>query len=40
MIIRLKYFHDSTNIAVILAPGHELFSSKCFQFPILVKESN
>ena len=40
MIIRLKYFHNSINIAVILAPGHELFPIKCFQFPISVKESN
>ena len=32
MMIRLKYFHDSLNIAVILAPGHEVFSAKCAQF--------
>ena len=29
MIMRLKYFHDSLNIEVILAPGTETFSSKC-----------
>ena len=28
MIIWLKYFHDSVNIAVTLAPGREFFSAK------------
>ena len=28
MIIRLKNFHDSLNIAVILALGREIFSAK------------
>ena len=32
MIIRLKHFHDSLNIAVILAPDREFFSVKCDQF--------
>ena len=27
-IIWLKYFHDSVNIAVTLAPGREFFSAK------------
>ena len=31
MIIRLKYFHDSLNILVILAPGSERFSAKYVQ---------
>ena len=34
MIIRLKYFHDSLNIVVILAPGREFCSVKCVQFPL------
>ena len=29
MLIRLKYFHDSLIIAVILTPGREFFSAKC-----------
>ena len=33
MIIRLKYFYDSLNIRVTLAPGHNLLSGKCAQFP-------
>ena len=33
MIKRLKYFHDNINIVVILAPGSEVFSAKCVQFP-------
>ena len=32
-MIRLKYFHDSLNIAVILASGREFVSTKCTQFP-------
>ena len=32
LIIPLKYFQDSLNIGVILAPGHEFFSTKCAQF--------
>ena len=27
-IIWLKYFHDSVNVAVTLAPGREFFSAK------------
>ena len=27
MVIRLKYFHDSLNIVVILAPGREFLSA-------------
>ena len=38
MIIQLKYFHDSQNILVILAPGHEFFSAKYAQFPWTSKE--
>ena len=33
LIIRLIYFHDSLNIIVTLAPGHEFFSAKCVEFP-------
>ena len=40
MIIRLKHFQDSLNIAVILAPGYEFFSPKCTQFPLTFKEWN
>ena len=29
--IRLKYFHDSLNIVVILCPVCEFFSAKCVQ---------
>ena len=32
--IRLKYFHDSLNIA----PGREFFSAKCAQFPLAFAE--
>ena len=31
MIIRSNNFHDSLNIALILAPGCEFFSAKCDQ---------
>ena len=34
MTIRLKYFHDSLNIVVILAPAGELFSAKYAEFPL------
>ena len=34
MTIKLKYFHDSLHIVVILAPGQEFFSAKCAQFPL------
>ena len=37
MIKRLKYFHDSLNIAVILAPGCEFFFTKCAQFPLTLR---
>ena len=40
MIIRLKYFHDSLNIVVILAPDYEFFSAKCVQFPLTFTELN
>ena len=29
MIMQLKYFHDSLNFVVIVAPGREFFSAKC-----------
>ena len=32
--IRLKYFHDSLNIALILAPGRGFFCVKYVQFPL------
>ena len=32
IIIRLKYFHDSLNTAVTLAPVAGVFSAKCAQF--------
>ena len=35
MIIRSKHFHDNLNIAVILVPGREFFSSKCAQLTIV-----
>ena len=38
MIIQFKYFHDSWNIAVILAPGREFFSAKCDEFSITFTE--
>ena len=38
MIIRLKYFYDILNVAVILAPGHEFCSAKCAQFPLTFRE--
>ena len=40
MIIRLKYFHDSIIIVVILAPGREFFSAKYVPFPLTFTESN
>ena len=40
MIIRLKYFHDSLNIVVILDPGPEFFSAKCAQFLLTFTELN
>ena len=38
MIKRLKYFHDSLNIVVILGPDCELFSTKCAQFHLTFTE--
>ena len=38
MIRRVKYFHDSLIIAVILAPGRESFSAKCAQSPLTFTE--
>ena len=40
MIVRLKYFYDSLNIVVILAPDCECFSTKCVQFPLTFTEWN
>ena len=40
MTIRLKYFHDSLNIVVIVAPGCEFFSVKCGQVPLTFTEWN
>ena len=34
MLIRLKHFHDSLNITLILPPGREFFCSKYVQFPL------
>ena len=34
MIIQLKYFHNSLNIAVVLAPCYEFSSAKCTKFPL------
>ena len=33
MIIRFKGFHDSINIAVIVATASEFYSAKCAQLP-------
>ena len=38
--MRLKYFQNSLNIVVILAPGREIFSSKRAQCPLLFAELN
>ena len=38
-MILLKYFLDSLNIVVIVAPGRELISAKCAQFPLTFTES-
>ena len=38
MIIRLKYFHDSLSIVVIIATGREFFSAKCAQFLLTFAE--
>ena len=38
MIIRLKHFHDTINIVVILDPGHEFLIAKCAQFPLTFME--
>ena len=38
MIIRFKHFHDSLNIALILAPGREFFCAKYVQFPLTFME--
>ena len=34
ILIRLKYFHDSLNIALTLVPCPELFGAKYVQFPL------
>ena len=38
MIKRIKYFYDSLNIVVILAPDHEFFYVKCVEFPLTSTE--
>ena len=38
ILTRLKYFHDSLNIQLILAPAREFFSGKCVQFPLTFME--
>ena len=38
MIIRLKHFHNSLNIALILPAVREFFSPKCAQFPLTFTE--
>ena len=38
--MKLKYFNDSLNIVVILAPGRDFFSAKCVQFPLTFTERN
>ena len=38
MVIQLKYFHESLNIVVILAYGHEFVSAKCAQVSLKVME--
>ena len=34
----IKNFHNSLTIAVSLASGHEFFSAKCVQFPLIFME--
>ena len=36
MIIRLKYFYESLNIEVIVAPGPEFAYAKFAQFPFKI----
>ena len=36
--MRVKYFHDSLNIALILAPGREFCCAKFVQFPLTFTE--
>ena len=38
MIMRLKKFYDSLNIAAILAPGGEFFSAKRAKSPLAFTE--
>ena len=40
MIILLSNFHDSLDIALILAPDGKFFSAKCVQFPLKFAEWN
>ena len=40
MIIRLKHFHESLNIVVFLAPGRQVVSAKCNEFPLTFTEQN
>ena len=34
MIIRIKYFYDILNIAMIIAPDRVILSAKCAQIPL------
>ena len=38
LIIQLKYFHDSLNIALNLAPDCEFFSARYALFPLRFEE--
>ena len=38
MITRFKHFHESLNIALILAPGCKFFSAECAQSPLTFME--
>ena len=40
MIIRLKHFHDSLNIALIVAFSRKFFCAKCVQFLLNITELN
>ena len=40
MIIKIKHFHDSLNIIVILARDRDVVSAKCAQFPLTFMEWN
>ena len=38
--MRLKYYHDSLNNVLILAPGREFSCAKSVQFPLTFTERN